>query len=65
MWSGRMLGMEHEMQNDQQSIVNSLRDKGPEAWRAYPRPLEEGQPMTALSMLVVYPYAERVNDFET
>jgi hypothetical protein len=52
-----MLGMEHEMQSDQQSIFNSLKDKGPEEWRAYLRPLEEGEPMTALSMLVVYPYA--------
>jgi hypothetical protein len=49
--------MEHEMQSDQQSIFNSLKDKGPEEWRAYLRPLEAGEPMTALSMLVVYPYA--------
>src|SRR3954471_1089413 len=45
------------MQPDQQSILNSLRDKGPEAWRAYLRPFEEGQPLTGLSMLVIFHYA--------
>jgi hypothetical protein len=45
------------IQSDQQSVFNSLKDKGPEAWREYLRPIEQGKSMTALSMLVVYPYA--------
>ena len=44
------------MQADQQSIMDSLRDKGPEAWRAYLRPFEEGQPLTGLSMQVIFHY---------
>ena len=44
------------MQTDQQSIMNSLKDKGPEAWRAYLRPFEEGQPLTDLNMLVIFHY---------
>lgn len=44
------------MQTDQQSIMNSLKDKGPEAWRAYLRPFEEGQPLTGLNMLVIFHY---------
>jgi hypothetical protein len=51
--------MEYAMQNDQQSIMNSLKDEGPEAWLAYLRPIEQGEQMTALSMLVVYPFAAR------
>lgn len=42
---------------DQQSIMNSLRDQGPEAWRAYLRPFEEGQPLTGLNMQVIFHYA--------
>ena len=49
--------MEHVMPNDQQSILNSLKGKGPEAWRAYLRPFEEGETLTGLSMLVIFPYA--------
>jgi hypothetical protein len=45
------------MQADQQSIMVSLMDKGPEAWREYLRPFEEGQPLTGLSMLVIFQYA--------
>src|SRR5215469_5087589 len=45
------------MQTDQQSIMNSLKDKGPEAWRAYLHPFEEGQPLTGLSMQVIFQYA--------
>ena len=45
------------MQNDQQSVFNTLKAEGPEAWRAYLRPLEEGKPITGLSMLVIYHYA--------
>jgi hypothetical protein len=44
------------MQTDQQSIINSLKDKGPEVWRAYLRPFEEGQPLTGLNMLVIFHY---------
>lgn len=44
------------MATDQQSIMISLMDKGPEAWRAYLRPFEEGQPLTGLSMLVIFQY---------
>jgi len=51
------LEWEQEMQNDQQSVFNTLKAEGPEAWRAYLRPLEEGKPITGLSMLVIYPYA--------
>jgi hypothetical protein len=45
------------MQADQQSIMDSLRDEGPEAWRAYLRPFEEGQPLTGPSMQVIFHYA--------
>ena len=51
------LEWEQEMQNDQQSVFNTLKAEGPEAWRAYLRPLEEGKPITGLSMLVIYHYA--------
>ena len=44
------------MQTDQQSIFNSLKDKGPEAWREYLRPFEKGQPLTGLNMLVIFHY---------
>lgn len=51
------------MQADQQSIMDSLVDKGPEAWRAYLRPFEEGQPLTGLSMQVIFHYvAPRAKD---
>lgn len=46
--------------SDQQSTMDSLREKGPEAWRAYLRPLEEGQPLTGLSMQVIFHYAAPV-----
>jgi len=49
--------MEYAMQNDQQSIMNSLKDERPEAWLAYLRPFEEGEPITGLSMLVIFHYA--------
>jgi hypothetical protein len=42
---------------DQQSIMVSLMDKGPEAWCAYLRPFEEGQPLTGLNMQVIFHYA--------
>jgi hypothetical protein len=45
------------MQNDQQSIFKSLREKGPEAWRAYLRPFEDGETITGLSMHLIYDYA--------
>ena len=45
------------MQADQQSIMDSLRDKGPEAWLAYLRPFEEGEALTGLSMEVIFHYA--------
>jgi hypothetical protein len=45
------------MQSDQQSIMNSLKDEGPKAWLAYLRPFEDGQPLTGLSMQVVFNYA--------
>ena len=45
------------MHADQQSIMDSLKDEGPEAWRAYLRPFEEGQPLTGLSMEVIFHYA--------
>jgi hypothetical protein len=45
------------MQNDQQDIFDSLKGEGPQAWRAYLRPFEEGESITGLSMLVIYPYA--------
>ena len=46
--------MEHEMQNDQQSIFNSLSDKGPEAWRKYLHRFEDGKTIPGLSMLVIF-----------
>lgn len=47
------------MHADQQSIMDSLRDKGPEAFREYLRRFEEGAPLSGsgLSMLVVFHYA--------
>jgi len=45
------------MDVDQQSIMDSLKDEGPEAWRAYLRPFEEGQTLTGLSMQVIFHYA--------
>lgn len=42
------------MHTDQQSIMNSLKDEGPEAWRAYLHPFEEGIPLTGLSMQVIF-----------
>ena len=42
------------MSDDQQSIMNSLKDKGPEAWREYLRPFEEGAALKGLSMQVVF-----------
>jgi len=48
------------MQADQQSIMVSLMDKGPEAWREYLRPFEEGAPLTGLSMQVIFQYAARL-----
>ena len=48
--------MEHEMQSDQQSIFNSLKDKGPEAWRGYLHPFEDGKTIPGLSMLVIFHY---------
>src|SRR5215471_4334115 len=50
---GRMLAM----QADQQRIMDSLIDQGPEVWRAYLRRFEEGRPLTGLSMLVIFHYA--------
>lgn len=45
------------METDQQSIMNSLKDKGPEAWRAYLRPFEDDPHLTSgLSMLVIFHY---------
>jgi hypothetical protein len=43
--------------SDQQSLFNTLKDEGPEAWRAYLRPFEEGESTSGLSMLVIYSYA--------
>jgi len=51
---GSLLAVEHEMQSNQQSIFNSLRDKGPEAWRAYLHPFEDGKTFPGLSMLVIF-----------
>ncbi len=45
------------MQNDQQSIFNSLQNEGPRAWLSYLRPFEKGEPITGLSMDVVYHHA--------
>jgi len=45
------------MDTDQQSIMNSLKDKGPEAWNAYLRPFEDDPQLTSgLSMLVIFHY---------
>jgi hypothetical protein len=43
--------------SDQQSIFNSLKDEGPQAWLAYLRPFEEGESISGLSMLIIYPHA--------
>jgi hypothetical protein len=46
------------MQTDQQSIMNSLKDKGPDAWREYLRRFEDDTQLTSgLSMLVIYDYS--------
>ena len=43
------------METDQQSIMNSLKDKGPEAWSAYLRRFEDNPQLKSdLSMLVIY-----------
>jgi hypothetical protein len=44
-------------QKDQQQIMNSLIDKGPEAWGTYLRPFEAGAPLGGLSMQVVFHHA--------
>lgn len=44
------------MTTHQQTIMNSLKDKGPEVWLAYLRPFEEGQPLTGLHMQVIFHY---------
>jgi hypothetical protein len=45
------------METNQQSIMNSLKDKGPEAWSAYLRPFEDDLQLTSgLSMLVIFHY---------
>ncbi len=45
------------METDQQRILNSLKDKGPEAWSAYLRPFEDDPQFTSgLSMLVIFHY---------
>jgi len=44
------------MQNDQQSIMNSLKNEGPKAWRAYLDPFEDGNTTPGLSMLVIFHY---------
>jgi hypothetical protein len=43
--------------SDLQGIFNSLKDEGPQAWRAYLRPFEEGEGISGLSMLIIYPHA--------
>jgi hypothetical protein len=46
------------MPTNQQSILNTLRDTGPEAWLAYLRPFEEGEPLlTGVSMQIVFHHA--------
>jgi hypothetical protein len=45
------------MQIDQQSVMKSLMNEGPEAWCGYLRPFEADEPLTGLSMLVIYPFA--------
>jgi hypothetical protein len=42
---------------EQQSILDSLKTQGPDAWLAYLRPFEEGEPVAGLSMLVIFPFA--------
>ncbi len=44
------------MQTDQQNIFNSLKGKGPEAWREYLRSFEKGQPLAGLNMQVIFHY---------
>ena len=45
------------MEPDQQSIFNSLKDKGPEAWSAYLHRFEDDPQLTSgLSMLVIFHY---------
>jgi hypothetical protein len=43
---------------EQERIFNSLKNEGPEAWLAYLRPFEEGEPIegSGLSMLVIFHY---------
>jgi hypothetical protein len=45
------------MPMDQQSVMNSLRNEPPEAWLAYLRDLERGDPGEELSMQVIYHFA--------
>ncbi|UWZ82489.1 hypothetical protein [Occallatibacter riparius] len=46
------------MEIDQQSIMNALKDKGPEAWSAYLRRFEDDPQLTSrLSMQVIFHYA--------
>jgi len=42
---------------DQESILDSLKTEGPEAWLAYLHRFEEGEPITGPSMLVIFNYA--------
>jgi hypothetical protein len=42
---------------NQQAIMNSLVDKGPEAWQTYLEPFEAGAPLSGLSMQVVFHHA--------
>jgi hypothetical protein len=52
----------------QQSIMNSLQGKGPEAWLAYLRQFEEEKPMMGLSMDIIFqhaaPRAEKENSLD-
>ena len=42
---------------DQQSILKSLETEEPEAWLAYLHPFEGGEPITGLSMQVIFHHA--------
>lgn len=43
--------------SNQQVLMNSLKDKGPDVWLEYIRPFEQGAPITGLSMQVIFHYA--------
>ena len=48
------------MQTDQQRIFASLANEGPEAWRLYLIPFENGEPLDGLSMDVIYHHAAKL-----